>query len=111
MSKKMFAKKQIKVLLNNKNVTKCSEKSITYNHKFKLKTIKQYYEQGLSPAQIFIEAGFNLSIIGRETPKFCLARWRKKYDTKGSIGLLNDNRGKHSNGGRPKKMDFPIKKK
>lgn len=88
----MFNQKQIEELLNNKNVVKCSPKSITYNNKFKLEAIRKYYDKGYSPKIIFEEAGFNLSWIGKDKPKQCLKRWKDKY-RQGKGALIKENRG------------------
>jgi len=103
----MLTQEQINELLKNKNVCKCSSKSITYSKEFKLGAVKKYFEEGLSPNEIFRDEGFNLNIIGRDKPKECLRRWRKNYNARGKSGLLKDNRG--SSGGRRKKLEFKNK--
>ena len=92
----MFTQEEINSLLANKNVVKCSAKSISYSKEFKIKAIKKYFEEGYSPNMIFAEAGFDLNIIGRSRPKECLRLWRNKYRKTGEVGLKEDNRGKHS---------------
>lgn len=93
MSKRIFTKEQIKELLRNTNISRCSDKSITYSTDFKMLSIKQYYEEDLSPPQIFQEAGFDLRVIRRGTPKNCMQRWRKIYKLKGVDGLKTETRG------------------
>lgn len=102
MGKRRFTADQIIELLKNKNVAKCSNKSITYSKKFKLLSIKQYEEDGFSPRMIFKEAGFDLCLIGEDIPEGSLRRWRKIYTTKGLAGLNTEARGRSHNGGRPK---------
>ena len=102
MSNRMLTKEQIAILLSNSNIVKCSEKSITFSKEFKINAVKQYYEKGLSPSQIFIEAGFNLSVIGKKTPKRRISDWKDIYRVKGENGLLVESRGKGRGGGRPK---------
>lgn len=102
MSKRRFTADQITKLLKNKNITKCSEKSISYNKKFKLQAIKQYKETGYSPKMIFEEAGFDLILIGKNVPDESLHRWRKTYASKGVLGLNTETRGRGHGGGRPK---------
>ena len=94
----MYTEKQLKTLRANKNVAKCSSKSITYSKDFKVKAVKAWLEQGQSPNTIFLEAGFDLGVIGIHKPKSRLKEWRKTYKTKGQVGLMQENRGK--NGGR-----------
>jgi len=99
MSQRIFNEKQIKVLLQNPNVERCSEKSISYSKDFKINAVKEYHE-GLPASEIFKQAGFNVDMIGRKTPKWCLKRWLKTFRTKGIKNLSIESRGK--GGGRPK---------
>ena len=101
MSKRMLTEGQVKILSSNKNVVRCSAKSITYAKEFKLSAIKKY-ENGWSPIRIFEEAGFDLRLFRKDLPKDRLTHWRRKYRIKGDIGLSNDERGRHHSGGRPK---------
>mgnify|MGYP001618442484 CR=1 FL=1 len=102
MNKSKFSEEQIKTLLSNRNVDKCSSKAITYNKEFKLWAVKQYGEEGKTSSQIFREMGFDLNIIGKGTPKMCLRRWRRTFKMKGDCGLRTEMRGKSKGGGRPK---------
>ena len=99
MSKRIFTHEQIQQLLTNENVAKCSDKSITYSKPFKTSAIK-LYTQGLTPSEIFAQAGFNLQIIGRKTPVECLKRWNKTCRATGATSLSIETRGR--GGGRPK---------
>jgi len=105
----MFNPEQIKELLDNKNVDKCSPTSITYSKKFKIKAVKQYYDEGYSPSMIFEEAGFNPVVMGQDRMKTSLFRWKRIYRTKGENELNKDNRGKHGSGGRKPNMKFKNK--
>lgn len=100
----MFTKKQIKELLKNKNIDKCSPKTITYNNKFKLMAIKKYNEGGYTPRMIFEEAGFDLCIVDKKRREDCLRRWKRKFQKQGATGLVKEKRG------RPrKKLKFKNK--
>jgi len=44
MSKRIFTKEQIKTLLRNPNVARCSEKSISYSKDYKISEIMKYQE-------------------------------------------------------------------
>ena len=99
MSKRIFNKEQIRELLQNPNVKKCSEKSITYNKDFKISAVHKY-RIGLPPNEIFRQAGFNVYAIGLDVPADSLLRWRRTFKHKGSEGLATETRGKA--GGRPK---------
>ena len=95
----MFTKEEVGGLLKNSNVTKCSERSISYSNNFKLQAVKQYNE-GTTSREIFERSGFNLNVIGRDTPKDCLRRWNNTHRSKGTLGLGTEARGR--GGGRPK---------
>ncbi len=103
MSNRIFNQEEIEILLQNPNIARCSEKSISYHKKFKVSAIKKYQE-GLPPLEIFRQAQFDIDMIGRKTPKECLCRWKKILKNKGVIGLKTDGRGKHKSGGRPKNL-------
>ena len=103
MSKRIFNKEHIGTLLQNPNVARCSEKSISYHKDFKTSAVRKYYE-GQSVSEIFAQAGFDITMIGRETPKKCLCRWRKVLKDKGETGLKMDGRGQGKTGGRPKSL-------
>ena len=64
MSKRRFTEAQIAELSQNKNISKCSAKSITYSKEFKLSAIKKYYKEGYSPRMIFEEAKLDIQLIG-----------------------------------------------
>jgi hypothetical protein len=99
MSKRIFNEEQIKTLSQNPNVARCSDKSITYHKDFKIESCKKY-DQGMSVKEIFKEAGFDLSCIGKDTPRYRIRDWRKTFRIKGIEGLSVEARGK--GGGRPR---------
>ena len=76
MSTRIFSSEEQQLLLSNQNVKRCGEKSITYTTAFKQLAVKQY-ETGLTSTEIFKAAGFDLNLIGKKQPKFCLRRWRE----------------------------------
>lgn len=102
MSKRRFSKEEIEDLLKNEHVARCSEKSISYSNAFKILAVRQYYQEGLPPSQIFEAAGFDRNVIGKDTANFNLKAWRKIQAIKGEFGLSEETRGKTKGGGRPK---------
>jgi len=92
MSKRIFTQEQINLLQKNKNVLRCSEKSITYHKDFKIAALGQYRD-GLTANEIFKRVGFDLAAIGNETPRFCLRRWRSIFEQKGQAGFEKEARG------------------
>ena len=91
-------KEQARLALNP-NVLKVSEKSITYKSEFKIRAVQQNLIEDKSPSQIFVEAGFDLEVIGRENPKRCLGD-----------GLKCDRRGKSATG-RPLERELTVEEK
>lgn len=92
MSKRIFNKEQIAILLGNKYIAKCSQKSISYKNEFKVLAVKQYAE-GMTASQIFRKAGLDPDLVGECVPDDSLGRWRRKYINGGEIGLMTDERG------------------
>ncbi len=103
MNKRIFTQEQIEQLLKNENITRCSEKAISYSKAFKVKAVKLYHEEGLTPREIFEQSGFDMRIIGKHKPKGCLGRWNKLFKRNGPEGLKTETRGR--GGGRPKTKD------
>ena len=101
MSKRIFTKEQIEAMLQNENVSGCSDKSISYHKDFKILAVRKYQE-GLPPSEIFRQAKFDIDMIGHKAPKGCLRRWLKVLKKKGEPGLMTEGRGQSKAGGRPK---------
>lgn len=104
MSKRLFSESEQQLLASNPNVKRVSEKSITYMPEFKVVAVKSYLRD-ISSAEIFIDAGFDLELIGLRTPIRSLQRWRTTYKKYGEEGLLRDTRGKYP-GSRPRKRSM-----
>lgn len=111
MSKRIFNEAQIKELLANPNVSRCSDKSISYSKEFKVSAMKKYHEEGYSPKMIFEEAGFDIITIGKKTPKRCLAGWKRIYNARGIDRLKIETRGKRNKGGKPRIKKFSDKER
>lgn len=102
MSIRTFSKEEIRRVSGNKNVARCSERSITYKKEFKTRAVT-LHEEGMTPQEIFRQAGFDLNAIGRSTPKECLKRW-SKIVRKNGVQSLAEARGRHG-GRKPKPKD------
>ncbi len=89
----MYTQAEITKILQNKYVIKCSKTNITYSKEFKIKAVKEYYEEGMSPNMIFREAGFEINVLPYKTSDRCLNRWRKIYNEKGKDHLMKETRG------------------
>jgi transposase len=97
------------ILLENPNVVKVSDRSISYQPDFKVRAVKENLA-GKTPTQVFVENGFNLQIIGQDKPATCLKRWRNIFQKYGEKGLRDDRRGTGSTG-RPTTKDLSAEEK
>jgi len=108
MSKRILSDGNIREMLANARVAKCTSKSIAYTPTFKLEAVHKY-EAGLSAREIFARAGINLLILDPDHPRECLKRWRKIVKRKGLGALREENRGK--SGGRPRTRNLTDKQR
>lgn len=88
MSKQEYSKTQIKELLNNANVKKCSSKYITFNDNFKLTALK-LDKKGIIYRDIFEKYWFPEYIINSRIPEKSLKNWRYKAKHKWINSLQN----------------------
>lgn len=100
---------QIEQLEKNPNVLHVSEYKITYHPDFQVKAVKENLK-GKGPAHIFIDNGFDLTLIGKEKPKDNLRRWREMYRRYGEEGFYVERRGKFSTG-RPTSKQLSSEEK
>ncbi|MHB0885730.1 MAG: HTH domain-containing protein [Bacillota bacterium] len=107
---RLFSPEDRARLLRNPNVLRASEKAITYSPDFKVEALRQNTVEGKPPVEIFLDAGFDLDLVGHETPRRCLKRWRKILTQHGQQWLGSDQRGKHSTG-RPLKRELTVEDK
>ena len=82
MKRKPYTVQEKEILLQSEAIVKVANSSATYLKEFKVFAVGEY-RTGKTPLQIFIEAGIDVKILGREQPKKCLTRWRKIHDTYG----------------------------
>lgn len=99
MSINHFSKDQMKEFQYNPYVDKVSSKAVTYSEEFKNLFLVEY-SKGKLPTQIFIEAGFDPSVLGRDR----IANFSKRIRKMGNRpeGVM-DLRGQNS--GRPREKD------
>lgn len=97
-------------IVQNKNVLRVSETTITYCPAFKVEAVRANVMEGKAPQLIFLAAGFDLDLIGHETPKYCLKRWRAVFKQRGEQGLSDDQRGRNATG-RPSERDLTVEEK
>lgn len=94
MSKRIFSLKEVSRLRNNPNVLRCTQKYISYHPNFKCSAVARYTRDSVSPVQIFEEAGFDVTVIGRKTPIDRLKEWRSVVANRGIEKLMTQKRGR-----------------
>lgn len=99
-----FSDSDRKDLEDNPNVLKVTASNVSYTPKFKALAVKLAIK-GKSPREIFMEAGINLELFGKEYAKSCIKKWRKIIETFGEVGLKEERRGSKATG-RPKGQKF-----
>lgn len=78
MNKIIFNMTQINQIEENPNVASVSERSIQYTTEFKVRAVHENME-GKRPQQIFTEAGFDLTVIGKRKAHSVLIRWHQTF--------------------------------
>jgi transposase-like protein len=86
------------------------EAAITYSPAFKIEAVRANLVEGKPPHLIFLDAGFDLDLIGHETPRHRLKKWRTVFKQRGEQGLSNDQRGKGATG-RPLERALTVEEK
>lgn len=108
MAAKVFTEEQRKILSKNPNVESVEKTRIIYKEAFKSYYVKNYLA-GKKPSEIFIEAGFDPSILGNKRIERASARWRKLY---ADGQLIIDNKEKISSEMKEEKvMNNEVTKK
>ena len=110
VTERLFGPEDQARISQNKNVLRVSETTITYSPAFKVEAVRANVDEGKPPLLIFLDAGFDLGLIGHETPYRCLRRWRAVFRQRGEQGLRIDQRGKNSTG-RPAQRELTIEEK
>lgn len=82
MSIRILTDEQVKIISENKNVRRCSNKSIRYKKQFKKRAMELYNQEGLAAVEIFASAGFDLSVIGKRTPNRLMNQWNSSLKPK-----------------------------
>ena len=84
-----FTQEQIEILLQNPNVESISSNTVRFTSEFKELALKKDKE-GISALLIFKDAGFDLNVFGKETPKTSIRNWRhrEKYLNKNNTNYL-----------------------
>jgi transposase-like protein len=84
----IFTSEQIAELKKNPCVFECCERSIHYTYEFKKRALN-LYEEGISPNEIWRQAGFDVSIWKKDYCRFTIKDWRRMVKKKGLESLIN----------------------
>lgn len=95
-----LSESQKRELLKNLNVSKITEKHVSFTAAFKIKAVERYLK-GDSANQIFLDAGIDPSFFKHNYCRSCIKRWYKLASDDGKARLKSDQRGKGATG-RPK---------
>lgn len=82
----IFSQKQITQLKQNPCVFECTQKSIHYTVEFKKRAL-ELYNQGISPNEIWKQAGFDISVWKKGYCGYALKDWRRMVKNKGVESL------------------------
>jgi transposase-like protein len=109
-----FSKEQITELNQNPCVFKCSEKSIHYTFEFKKRAL-DLYAQGISPNEIWKQAGFDISLWKKGYCGYTLKDWRRLI-RKGGLerlsytgGIQADSGVIHTEKDKIKRLELEVK--
>lgn len=80
--KRVLTEEDLSKLSRNKNVSRCSVKSICYTEGFKRSAIRRYEKEKITAIEIFEDAGFDLNIIGITRPNKLMNQWRNAIKKK-----------------------------
>lgn len=74
----IFTEEEQSTLRKNPHVRSCTGKYITFTDAFKELAVRRHKDEGIPARVIFTDAGFALSLIGKDSPDSTLARWRRQ---------------------------------
>ena len=86
MPHKLFTDEEIKMLSQNRYVKSVTTETISFTDEFGERFIKEYYDEGRKPSEIFSRAGIDPAIIGMRRVANHTERWRAAYES----GRIND---------------------
>ena len=109
----IFSKEQIATLKDNSNVFECGERSIHYTVEFKKRAL-ELYEQGVTPKEIWKQAGFDLSWWKKRYCSDTIKDWKRLVKNKGiehlnNLGGISYDRGPKSERDKLKRLDLEVR--
>lgn len=98
MGKNRFTEEEIKMLSMNKYVLKVNKYQVIFTEEFKKLCVKQS-NQGMTPMQIFEQAGIGYYLIGSTRAKSNVYRFKEQSQRKEGFNRIKGS-------GRPKSIEF-----
>lgn len=99
MGRGKLTKEEVEILKENPYVKDVNENRVMYTEEFKHRFINEYFN-GKAPTAIFVEAGFDVRILGSKRIERASARWREA-NASGNLAAKmpnNDFYHSHTNG-------------
>ncbi|MFA6090819.1 MAG: hypothetical protein WC774_03520 [Candidatus Gracilibacteria bacterium] len=93
MSKITYTAEQIELLRSNQYVRTCTSKYITFTYDCRIAALR-FDEQGWYFRDIFRYFSFPDFIVTSDVPRNSLKAWRRRLQSKGSIGLIHAKKGR-----------------
>lgn len=111
MGRGRLTKAEMKSLTENPYVLEVTPREIKYTEEFKLLFLKEYFD-GKKPSRIFMDAGFDVAMVGSKRIERCCARWREA-NASGNLGKkyeANDFYERHKRDNEKAMLERIIKK-
>lgn len=98
MGKNKFTKEEIDFLSKNEYVVKVTESQVTFTNEFKKICVLQS-NKGMTPSQIFNNAGIGYHLIGKSRARNNISRFKEQYSREKGFSRMTGS-------GRPKNKEF-----
>lgn len=109
MGRGKLTKEEVEILKENPYVKDVNENRVMYTEEFKHRFINEYFN-GKAPTAIFIEAGFDVRILGSKRIERASARWREANASGNLAAKMPNNNFYHSRTNVYSVMNDKIKK-
>lgn len=109
MGRGKLTKEEVEILKENPYVKDVNENRVMYTEEFKHRFINEYFN-GKAPTAIFVEAGFDVRILGSKRIERASARWREANASGNLAAKMPNNNFYHSRTNGYSVMNDKIKK-
>lgn len=109
MGRGKLTKEEVEILKENPYVKDVNENRVMYTEEFKHRFINEYFN-GKAPTAIFVEAGFDVRILGSKRIERASARWREANASGNLATKMPNNNFYHNRTNIYSVMNDKIKK-